>query len=373
MKWFLFWCLCCLSSLSYAHKASDSYLNIEQVDASTLHIQWDIALRDADVLLNLDTNNDRQLTWGEVVIRTPELEQLVAKNLVLRRNTQDCKNYYFKPVAIDNHVDGAYAVMDFTVQCEQTGLWAIQYSLLQHIDVLHRGILRWQAQHQKSQTMVLAASQQWFILDDLTQQHTLFSFWQEGIGHIWAGYDHILFLLSLLLPVVLMRHQQKWQPVQRWQTALLDATGIVTAFTLAHSLTLVLAALNWIYLPSRLVESLIAASVIIAAIHNVWPVLHKWRWLMAFVFGLIHGFGFASALTDLTAGLETPLWALLGFNLGVETGQLVIVMIFIPLAYCYRASPYYQRWLLTGGSLAIASVASLWLCQRLFNLSLIAG
>lgn len=373
MKWFWYWCLCCLSSLSYAHKASDSYLNIQQIEASALHIQWDIALRDVDVLLNLDTNNDRQLTWGEVVVKTSQLEQLAMQNLQLRRNAQACKNYNFKPVAIDNHVDGAYAVLRFTVQCEQTGLWDIQYRLLQHIDVLHRGILRWQAQGQSPQTRVLVADEQWVVLNTLTQSQTLLSFWQEGIGHIWAGYDHILFLLSLLLPVVLIRHQQTWQPVQRWQTALLDAAGIVTAFTLAHSLTLVLAALQLVYLPSRLVESMIAASVIIAAIHNIWPVLHKWRWLMAFIFGLIHGFGFASALTDLTAGLETPLWALLGFNLGVETGQLAIVMIFIPLAYYYRASRYYQRWLLTGGSLAIASVASLWLCQRLFNVSLIAG
>lgn len=373
MKWFWYWCLCCLSSVSYAHKASDSYLNIQQIDASTLHIQWDIALRDLDILLNLDANNDRQLTWREVVVRTLELEQLATQNLVIRRNTQDCKTDNVQPIAIDNHVDGAYAVMRFSVQCEQQGAWAIQYRLLENIDVLHRGILSWQALHQTAQTLVVAAGEQEVILSNLNQQHTVQSFWQEGIGHIWAGYDHILFLLSLLLPIVLVRHQQTWQPVQRWQTALLDAVGIVTAFTLAHSLTLVLAALQWVYLPSRLVESLIAASVIIAALHNLWPVLHRWRWLMAFAFGLIHGFGFASALTDLTAGLEAPLWALLGFNLGVETGQLIIVMIFIPLAYCYRASPYYQRWLLTGGSLAVASVASLWLCQRLFNLSLIAG
>ena len=372
MKWFWYWCLCCLSSVSYAHKASDSYLNIQQIDASTLHIQWDIALRDLDILLNLDANNDRQLTWREVVVRTLELEQLATQNLVIRRNTQDCKTDNVQPIAIDNHVDGAYAVMRFSVQCEQQGAWAIQYRLLENI-VLHRGILRWQALHQTAQTLVVAAGEQEVILSDLDQQHTVQSFWQEGISHIWAGYDHILFLLSLLLPIVLVRHQQTWQPVQRWQTALLDAVGIVTAFTLAHSLTLVLAALQWVYLPSRLVESLIAASVIIAALHNLWPVLHRWRWLMAFAFGLIHGFGFASALTDLTAGLEAPLWALLGFNLGVETGQLMIVMVFIPLAYFYRASPYYQRWLLTGGSLAVASVASLWLCQRLFNLSLIAG
>ena len=373
MKWFWYWCLCCLSSVSYAHKASDSYLNIQQIDASTLHIQWDIALRDLDILLSLDANNDSQLTWREVVVRTLELEQLATQNLVIRRNTQDCKTYNVQPIAIDNHVDGAYAVMRFSVQCEQQGAWAIQYRLLENIDVLHRGILSWQALHQTAQTLVVAASEQAVILSDLNQQHTVQSFWQEGISHIWAGYDHILFLLSLLLPVVLVRHQQTWQPVQSWQTALLDAVSIVTAFTLAHSLTLVLAALQWVYLPSRFVESLIAASVIIAALHNLWPVLHRWRWLMAFTFGLIHGFGFASALTDLTAGLEAPLWALLGFNLGVETGQLIIVMIFIPLAYCYRASPYYQRWLLTGGSLAVASVASLWLCQRLFNLSLIAG
>ena len=87
------------------------------------------------------------------------------------------------------------------------------------------------------------------------------------------------------------------------------------------------------------------------------------------VFGLIHGFGFASALSDLTSGTDAQLLALVGFNLGVETGQLAIVAIFIPLAFLSRNSQYYQRGILTGGSLMIASVAGLWLCQRLFNLT----
>lgn len=374
MKWFWCWCLCCLSAVSYAHKASDSYLTIQATDdSSSLHIQWDIALRDIDVLLNLDSNNDRQLTWGEVVVRTPELEQLVKSSLLLQTDNKACTVYSFEPIAIDNHVDGAYAVMDFTVQCANAGVWSLQYLLLKDVDASHRGIMQWQALNQAPQTQVLMAQSAWVMLNDVNAQHSFLTFWKEGVTHIWAGYDHILFLLSLLLPVVLIRQQQTWQAITKWQTALLDAAGIVTAFTIAHSFTLVLAAFNWVYLPSRWVESAIAASVIIAAIHNIWPVWQRWRWLMAFVFGLIHGFGFASALSDLTAGVNTPLWALIGFNLGVETGQLAIVALFIPIAFMARQSPYYQRWLLTGGSCAIASVASLWLCQRLFNLSLIAG
>ena len=111
---------------------------------------------------------------------------------------------------------------------------------------------------------------------------------------------------------------------------------VVTAFTLAHSITLTLAALRLVELPSRLVESAIAASVVLAAVNNLVPVVERRRWMVAFAFGLIHGFGFASVLAELGLPQETLVLSLLGFNLGVELGQLAIVAVFLPTAYALR-------------------------------------
>lgn len=366
---FLLSLLCC-SSFSYAHKASDSYLTLTASDTGVVSARWDIALRDLDILLGLDANNDRQLIWAEVLAKTSALEQLAQASLTLQRQQQDCTPYRFTaPLAIDRHTDGQYAVLTMTSQCASSGVWAVKYQLLADIDAGHRGIVNWQQAQQPAQTLVLTANNDFISMEKVSAQHSFLSFWREGVAHIWAGYDHILFLLSLLLPVVLVRQQQSWQGVDDWKKALWDAASIVTAFTIAHSLTLAVAALHWLYLPSRWVEAAIAASVIIAALHNLRPVFDRWRWLLAFVFGLIHGFGFASALSDLTSGTDAQLVALVGFNLGVETGQLAIVAIFIPIAFLSRNSSYYQRGIVTGGSVAIASVAALWLCQRLFNLT----
>jgi len=148
---------------------------------------------------------------------------------------------------------------------------------------------------------------------------------------------------------------------------------VVTAFTVAHSITLSLAALSVVTLPSRWVESAIALSVVLAALNNIWPVVYGKRWAIAFCFGLIHGFGFASVLADLGLPQESLLIALVAFNLGVELGQLVIVGIFLPVAYRLRATAFYQRVLVVYGSAAIALIASLWLVQRALDLKLIGG
>ncbi len=162
--------------------------------------------------------------------------------------------------------------------------------------------------------------------------------------HIWIGFDHILFLLSLLLPAVLIWRASRWQAVETFRAAFVDVFRIVTSFTVAHSITLSLATLGFVSLPSRWVESAIAASVVLAALNNLWPLFHGRRWMVAFGFGLIHGFGFASVLVDLGLPRETLVLALVGFNLGVEAGQLAIVALFLPLAFALRRTGSTAAW-----------------------------
>jgi hypothetical protein len=146
---------------------------------------------------------------------------------------------------------------------------------------------------------------------------------------------------------------------------------IVTAFTVAHSITLSLATLGLVSLPSRWVESAIAASVVLAALNNIWPLFQARRWSVAFVFGLVHGFGFASVLADLGLPQGVLAVALVGFNVGVELGQLAIVAVFLPLAFALRRSLFYRRGLLLGGSWLIALLAAVWFLERAFNLRLL--
>ena len=199
---------------------------------------------------------------------------------------------------------------------------------------------------------------------------TLYSFVREGVWHIWIGIDHILFLLTLLLPAVLLLKNRRWQPVGKLTDALVNTLKIVTAFTIAHSITLSLATLQILTLQSRFVESMIAFSVIVTAINNLWPIFRGSRWLLAFGFGLIHGFGFATVLQDLGLSTNQLALSLLGFNLGVEFGQLVIVAAFLPLAYLIRDSAFFRWGMLRAWSAMAAAVALVWLFERLFNYQL---
>ena len=153
--------------------------------------------------------------------------------------------------------------------------------------------------------------------------------------------------------------------------ALVDVAKIVTAFTVAHSITLTLATLGVVSLPSALVESAIAASVVLAALNNLFPLFQGRRWTMAFVFGLIHGFGFATVLGELQLPQGALVLALLAFNAGVELGQLAIVAVFVPLAYALRAGAFYRRVVLQAGSWAIAGLAAVWFVERAFSVELL--
>jgi hypothetical protein len=198
------------------------------------------------------------------------------------------------------------------------------------------------------------------------------AFVREGMSHIWTGIDHLLFLCALLLPAMLVRTPNGWQAIPTVSQAFWNVFRIVTSFTIAHSITHSLAALQVISLPSRWVESAIAASVLLAALNNLYPGVNRTLWLVAFAFGLIHGFGFASVLLDLGLPRESLLLSLLGFNIGVELGQLAIVAFYFAAAFGMRSTGLYRRALMYGGSTAIALVATGWVIERGFDLKLLS-
>jgi len=356
-----------LAPLAQAHKPSDSYLALK-VEGAAVAGQWYIALRDLDFALGLDADGDGQITWGELRARHAEIAAYALARLKLAADGTPCTLAAGRQL-VDDHTDGAYTVLEFSAACPQAPqALAVGYTLFNDLDPQHRGLLRLEFQGQ-TRTAVLGpqAATQTFELKASSRLAQFLDYGREGVGHIWVGYDHILFLLSLLLPAVLLWGAGGWRPADSFRQAFMDVLRIVTAFTVAHSITLSLATLGLVAPPSRLVESAIALSVVLAALNNVWPLFHGRRWMVAFCFGLIHGFGFASVLQDLGLPREALVLALVGFNLGVEVGQLSIVAVFLPLAFAARRTLFYRRWVLVAGSLLIAAVAGIWLAERVFN------
>ncbi|OUC15232.1 MAG: hypothetical protein B0A82_07720 [Alkalinema sp. CACIAM 70d] len=201
------------------------------------------------------------------------------------------------------------------------------------------------------QSLILTPNQREFSLISRPLWQQVSSFIELGIEHILTGYDHILFLISLLLASHQLRYLLK----------------IVTAFTISHSIALSLTALNIIALPAPWVESAIALSIVYVACENLWRQNVRWRWLVALGFGLIHGMGFASILQDIHIPRSQLFTALVSFNLGVEVGQLIIVI------FCYLGLQGLRRWInretwhqkfVQWSSSGIIAIGLFWFCQR---------
>jgi hypothetical protein len=347
-----------------AHRTSDAFLAIE-VRGSELSGSWDIALRDLDVAEDLDADRDRSLTWGEIRRARARVEADLMQKLAIRGERAACA-LRIDDLMLDDRIEGRFAHFALSGSCpELRHTLTVDYRFLFDADPSHRGILALNARG-AARTAVFSPlrSEQQFALDAPGAQ-PLLDFVREGVHHIWIGADHVLFLCSLLLPCVLVRSRRQWYGVERLVPALRRVTGVVTAFTAAHSITLLLAARDIVSIPSRITESAIALTVLLAALDNIWPVATGSRRPMAFGFGLIHGFGFASVLGELNLPADARLPALLAFNVGVELGQLAILAAVVPLAFAIRNTPNYRDAIVPGGSLAVAGVALVWLVQRI--------
>ena len=371
--------VCGLSATAHAHKPSDSILHLSPGVGGGSG-RWDIAIRDLDDALALDADGDGRVTWGELRAREADVTGYALGRLVLRTPAGACALATGEGgITVTQHSDGAYASLPLALGCPSSGAGSaleIDYRLLFDIDPQHRGLLRVDDGRGGVEPAILTARDHRRALawsGSPTARHAFGSFVAEGVRHIWGGLDHVLFLIALLLPAVLRRHDGAWLAVPAIRPALADVVRTVTAFTAAHSLTLSLAALHVVVMPARLTESAIAASVVLAAINNIWPVFGRDRWVVAFALGLLHGFGFASVLADVGLPPARLVSSLLGFNVGVELGQLALVAVCLPIAYLVRRTAAYRRITVPGLSAVLAVVAIIWLVERALDVSLVTG
>lgn len=360
--------LSCWCAPAVAHKSSDSFLRLVAQGTSVV-ARWDIALRDLDAVMALDADGNGLLTWGEVRQREAQLGRYALQHLSLRSADGPCAIGASR-LLIDTHTDGAYAVLEFQAECpSEIKALQVGYRLFADSDAGHRGLLNLTLSG-RTYTQVLGpdAPLATFGPAGGGAGRQFLGYLRTGIEHIWGGFDHLLFLFSLLLPAVLLRRGPRWEARSGLTGSLGEIIRVVTAFTAAHSLTLALATFGYLKIPSRISESAIALSVVAAALNNIWPLVRHRRWIVAFCFGLVHGLGFANVLADLGLPRGALALALVGFNLGVEAGQLALVAAFMPVFYAMRTTIFYQRFLMTAGSMGIALLAALWLAERAFNL-----
>ena len=356
--------------LAFAHMSGVDHLRLELV-RSHIRGQWDIHLHDARLAVGLDPLIGNDTGFVGLQPHEAALRETLLAHVHLTADGRPVPLVLApKPMV---HIPAQGAVQfDVSAECgtepRRMGLssdllWRIDpkhraYFNVQDARTVHAGVFKFHGDH--------ALEFEVFKFDGW---YTTSVFVREGIGHIWSGIDHVFFLLALLLPAALLRIGRTWEPRSGFWRTTREVVKVVTAFTLAHSITLGLAFFGVVTIPSRIVESGIALSVFAAAWNNLRPFLPGRAWILAFVFGLVHGLGFAAALANLMLPAQARALALASFNVGVEIGQLAIVLLVLPVLYLTSRRRFYPRWVMGIGSLVIAWMAVLWFLDRGFGIS----
>jgi hypothetical protein len=356
-----------------AHEPSKSYLDLK-LDSSRLTGRLDIPLRDLRSVVPLGGDRNGLIAGDQIDAHCHDVTDYVLSHLQIAPDGRTLSPQFTNPAPVlEEFSDGQYLQLNFVLEHITTPRsLEISYRLFFETNSLHRGLLRLEA---GGKTQIAAFSPRHssenFQFGPPSNGRQFLVFLREGVWHIWTGYDHILFLLALLLPSVLQRESGQWRGVSALRPAFCNVLKIVSAFTVAHSLTLSLAALGVVRLPTRLTESAIAISVILAAANNLWPLVRERGWIVAFGFGLVHGFGFATALSDFGLAHGQLALTLVGFNAGVEIGQLAIVAVFLPVAFALRRTWLYQIPFLRFGSAFVILIASAWCAERVLDLKFV--
>jgi len=350
------------ATLVQAHESSTAYLNLSTNEDRTVSAEYEISLRDLALLIEIDPNKDNQVNWAEVKSQTALIEQLITSKIRLEGDAQQCQITEFSPLAINTRGGFNYLYTSFELKCERP-VDSLDYQILTGIDANHRLILTQASDDTPLQVLTVGqhsigseANSGWMS--------TVANFLKSGIHHLLIGWDHLLFLFVLLIPAVYMRKEKTLLAVPKPKAALLEVFWIATSFTLAHSITLTLAALQVISIPARFIESVIALSIAFAALNNLVPMLRVRAIYLAFVFGLIHGFGFANVLVDLPLATSERVLALLSFNIGIELGQLVFIIAVFPIALLLRHTQFYKWIIFYIGSLISILIALWWFFER---------
>lgn len=315
----------------------------ERVDAELTFAQQEML----SVLPRLDGNGDGRIDHDELRAQESLLRAWLASAWAATADDHACAAIVDAITLAE--ADGLRVSAHFA--CPQSaGAYRLRFVRFDALTPGHRHIARLQ-RSEGEQLLVLHRGEPVLELPQAVTtagDHTPSALLMLGVEHIVTGYDHLVFLFGLILVATRMRR----------------VIGVITAFTVGHSLTLALATLGWWMPDARVVEPLIALSIIYVGVENQWQREPRWRWLLALGFGLIHGFGFAGILREIELPHAAVPMALLSFNLGVELGQLVLLGMVLPLITQLRRVPRFQRIGVPTLNIAIALAGSAWLLER---------
>jgi hypothetical protein len=355
-----------------AHQTGNSYLYVTEVNGQ-LRIDIDFIVRDLDNLLQ---NTAQASTQPATSAPTPEqlqakqaaITQVIQASLVVEVNEQ-VQSLDFIDQSVVLHNDGLYVRQRFSGPSipAPVRFVVVRYGFFNQNDKLGRAFFKLQlGQEEISSVFDSSKETQRFALGESKRWATMGLFTQEGAMHIWGGPDHLLFLFTLLLPGLMLLQRESNTSRLGTRAAGMFALKVITAFTLAHSVTLLASVMDWITLPSRWIESAIALSIMLSAALNLQKRIVFSHWKLALVFGLIHGMGFANGLRELGLSQLYFIEALLAFNIGVELGQIAAVLaVGIPIVLLAR-NDQSKAWLTRWISVTVFLIALFWLIERLF-------
>ena len=352
------------SPATQAHAQSTSFLVLDIRDDGPVPVRWDLSVHDLVWSVFIDADYDGLATWREIEDARASIVNAALAQISVERGGVACA-LRVDDLAMTHRAELDHLSLRMIADCPRTGRLAIGGPLFMTGDVSQRVLI---SAHRGKETLagaVSAAATTWNEPVQVSAWASFARFIGEGVWHVLIGYDHIAFVLLLLLPSVLRPVNGKWEGAAGIGQVTRDIVMIVTAFTIAHSTTLALAVTGTVILPIQPIEVAIAASIAVAGLLNLMPRWSGWRLPLAFGFGFVHGFGFANAMSELdtSGGALFPLLA--GFNIGVELAQLGIVAVVLPLIYLARRRRWYAGGVLPLGSCALGAAGVVWLIQRL--------
>ena len=347
-----------LSIQAFSHQSKENYLHLDY-NSSSLYLNFtaQIETKNFQELFQLDDNHNEIISYKELTHHKDLLKNYIQKSLRVYLDTK-LQTLSSGEISFQRLQDQTYMYITGGFPLDSLNKLCIQHHLFLEIDTQQKLFIRLK---KPPLEMILSDSKREYCLQDsaLTSWQRFILFLQEGIEHILSGYDHLLFLLMLILPLIVLKHPSKYHEF-------ISFLKVITAFTLAHSITLFFSATR-IYQPSViLIESSIALSIMIVSLLNLLKYFKQVDYKISFAFGLLHGFGFANVLHmgKVTDKIDFAL-ALFGFNLGVEIGQLIMILImFLILWLVMRTSSYPRVFQLL--SLLSFCLAGYWFLQRVF-------
>ena len=356
-----------LSAAAHMRTSTFSQLALRSGSAT-----WEVKIAAADLMapLGLSETLSPEAIRTEVWRHRHRVQAYVGAKLMLFAGPVGCVQTP-DGFATDAGGEPGSLLLRFVYRCPVSSeSYRARYDLFFDLDALHSGFVNVSLAGAPAVSDVFRnGNRELSLLLSPALGDSLRRFWLLGVEHIFTGYDHLAFLAALLLLATVGTRASRDHPLApaTARAAFVTTAQIVTAFTISHSLTLVAAALRPNLVPTDFVEPAIALSVAAVGAENLLPRMPRRRWVVAFVFGLIHGLGFASVLSEIGLPSQGLLATLLAFNVGVECGQLCVVVLVLPLLLmaAKRFPRLYHRVFLLGGSAALVVAGLVWFAQRL--------